>query len=84
LADRQVDPGTGTIRIVPLFPILGNILRSWQYGRVRVEINIKNGALWCLRAPLSISQGSYQVAVVGSDHKLDAYRETGETVGTMW
>src|SRR5260221_2775512 len=44
LADRQVDPGTGTIRIVAAFPNPGNILRPGQYGRVRVETNINNGA----------------------------------------
>ncbi len=45
LADRQVDPSTGTIRIVAAFPNPGNILRPGQYGRVRVETNMKNGAL---------------------------------------
>src|SRR5229473_290038 len=33
LADRQVDPGTGTIRIIAAFPNPGNILRPGQYGR---------------------------------------------------
>src|SRR6266850_15850 len=37
LADRQVDPNTGTIRIVAAFPNPGNVLRPGQYGRVRVE-----------------------------------------------
>ena len=29
LADRQVDPNTGTIRIVAAFPNPGNVLRAW-------------------------------------------------------
>ena len=41
LADRQVDPNTGTIRIVAAFPNPGNILRPGQYGRVRVETGMK-------------------------------------------
>ncbi len=41
LADRQVDSSTGTIRIVAAFPNPGNILRPGQYGRVRVETNMK-------------------------------------------
>jgi RND family efflux transporter MFP subunit len=45
LADRQVDPNTGTIRIVAAFPNPGNILRPGQYGRVRVETGMKKGAL---------------------------------------
>jgi len=41
LADRQVDPSTGTIRIVAAFPNPGNILRPGQYGRGHVETNMK-------------------------------------------
>src|SRR5712671_3399190 len=85
LADRQVDPGTGTIRIVAAFPNPGNILRPGQYGRVRVETNIKNGALLVPQSAVAQSQGSYQVAVVGSDHKVSMRTvKPGETVGTLW
>ena len=35
LADRQVDPTTGTIRIAAAFPNPGNILRPGQFGRLR-------------------------------------------------
>ena len=34
-ADRQVDPQTGTIRMVGAFPNPGNILRPGQFGRIR-------------------------------------------------
>jgi RND family efflux transporter MFP subunit len=85
LADRQVDSTTGTIRIVAAFPNPGNILRPGQYGRVRVETNIKNGALLVPQSAVAQSQGSYQVAVVGSDHKVSMRTvKPGETVGTMW
>src|SRR5713226_4115638 len=85
LADRQVDPSTGTIRIVAAFPNPGNILRPGQYGRVRVETSVKNGALLLPQSAVAQSQGSYQVAVVGSDHKVSMRAvKPGETVGTMW
>ena len=85
LADRQVDPNTGTIRIVAAFPNPGNILRPGQYGRVRVETSMKKGALLLPQSAVAQSQGSYQVAVVGSDHKVSMRAvKTGETVGTMW
>ncbi|MCU1256542.1 MAG: secretion protein HlyD [Candidatus Angelobacter sp.] len=85
LADRQVDSTTGTIRIVAAFPNPGNILRPGQYGRVHVETNIKNGALLVPQSAVAQSQGSYQVAVVGSDHKVSMRTvKPGETVGTMW
>jgi membrane fusion protein (multidrug efflux system) len=85
LADRQVDPNTGTIRIVAAFPNPGNILRPGQYGRVRVETGIKKGALLTPQSAVAQSQGSYQVAVVGSDGKVSMRAvKPGQTVGTMW
>ena len=85
LADRQVDANTGTIRIVAAFPNPGNVLRPGQYGRVRVETNMKKGALLLPQSAVAQSQGSYQVAVVGGDHKVSMRAvKPGETVGTMW
>jgi membrane fusion protein (multidrug efflux system) len=85
LADRQVDANTGTIRIVAAFPNPGNVLRPGQYGRVRVETELKSGALLLPQSAVAQSQGSYQVAVVGSDHKVSMRTvKPGATVGTMW
>jgi RND family efflux transporter MFP subunit len=85
LADRQVDANTGTIRIIAAFPNPGNILRPGQYGRVRVETNLKKGALLLPQSAVAQSQGSYQVAIVGSDHKVNMRTvKPGATVGTMW
>jgi RND family efflux transporter MFP subunit len=85
LADRQVDPSTGTIRIVAAFPNPGNMLRPGQYGRVHVETNMKKDALLIPQSAVAQSQGSYQVAVVDSDHKVNMRAvKPGETVGTMW
>jgi RND family efflux transporter MFP subunit len=85
LADRQVDANTGTIRIIAAFPNPGNILRPGQYGRVRVETNLKKGALLLPQSAVAQSQGSYQVAIVGSDHKVSMRTvKPGATVGTMW
>src|SRR5258707_9097541 len=85
LADRQVDANTGTIRIVAAFPNPGNVLRPGQYGRVRVETELKANALLLPQSAVAQSQGSYQLAVVGSDHKVSMRTvKPGATVGTMW
>ena len=85
LADRQVDANTGTIRIIAAFPNRGNILRPGQYGRVRVQTNLQEGALLLPQSAVAQSQGSYQVAIVGSDHKVSMRTvKPGATVGTMW
>src|SRR5713226_6836817 len=85
LADRQVDANTGTIRIIAAFPNPGNVLRPGQYGRVRVETNLKSNALLLPQSAVAQSQGSYQVAVVGSYYKVNMRTvKPGATVGTMW
>jgi membrane fusion protein (multidrug efflux system) len=85
LADRQVDANTGTIRIIAAFPNPGNILRPGQYGRVRVETNLKKDALLLPQSAVAQSQGNYRVAIVGSDHKVSMRTvKPGATVGTMW
>src|SRR6476660_4881596 len=85
LADRQVDPGTGTIRIIAAFPNPGDVLRPGQYGRVRVETSVKKDALLLPQSSVAHLQGSYQVAVVGSDHKVSMRTvKPGATVGTVW
>lgn len=85
LADRQVDPGTGTIRIVAAFPNPGSVLRPGQYGRVRVETSTKRDALLLPQSAVVYLQGSYQVAVVGGDHRVSMRAvKPGVTVGTMW
>jgi RND family efflux transporter MFP subunit len=84
-ADRQVDPATGTIRIVGAFPNPGNILRPGQFGRVRAITDIHAGALLVPQRAVTELQGSYQVAIVGQDNKVTIRKVTvADRVGTMW
>src|SRR5438128_10851731 len=64
LADRQVEPATGNIRIAAAFPNPGNILRPGQFGRVRATLAVKQDALVVPQRAVTELQGSYQVAVV--------------------
>jgi len=76
-----VDPGTGTIRIVAAFPNPGNVCVP-AVGRVRVETSTKKDALLLPQSAVLNLQGSYQVAVVGSDHKVSMRTvKPGATVG---
>jgi len=85
LIDRQVDPNTGTIRLVAAFPNPGNILRPGQYGRVRIQTSIKKNALLVPQSAVKELQGGYQVAVVSSGNKASIRPvKAGEKVGTMW
>jgi len=84
-ADRQVDVGTGAIRIAGLFPNSGNILRPGGYGKVRAVIRLQQDALVVPQRAVSELQGGYQVAVVGPDNKVSIRTVTvGDRVGSNW
>jgi membrane fusion protein, multidrug efflux system len=70
-ANRQVDPSTGTIQLQAFFPNSDGRLRPGQYARVRLERSDQGrGALVVPERALINVQGSYSVAVVGSDNKV--------------
>ena len=69
-ADRQVNEGTGAIRIAGLFPNPDNILRPGGYGKVRAVIRMQPDAMLVPQRAVSELQGAYQVAVVGADNKI--------------
>jgi membrane fusion protein (multidrug efflux system) len=81
----EVDPTTGTIPVRATFPNPGNILRPGQYGKVRVPIVVKQGALLVPQRAVRDLQGIYQVGVLGADDTV-ALRtvQVGERVGTLW
>jgi membrane fusion protein (multidrug efflux system) len=85
LVDRDVDVKTGTMTIKGFFPNPHNILRPGQYARVRAALDLKKGALLVPQRAVSELQGSFRVAVVGADNKVEMRTvETGERVGGSW
>lgn len=85
IADRNVDLTTGSIKLAGVFPNPGNLLRPGQYGRVRAVTSLKQNALLVPQRAVSEMQGSYRVAVVGSDNKVSIRPvKVGEKVGSMW
>jgi RND family efflux transporter MFP subunit len=85
LTDRQIDVTTGSIRVVCAFPNPKNILRPGQFGRVRAPGDVRSGALLVPQRAVTELQGSYQVAVVGSDNKVSIRPvKVGERVDALW
>lgn len=83
--DRQVDPQTGTIRLVAAFPNPGNILRPGQFGRVHAATAIDRSAVLVPQRSVSQLQGTSQVAVVDANHKVSIRAvKVGPRVGSMW
>jgi membrane fusion protein (multidrug efflux system) len=84
-ADRQVDPKTGAIRLAGVFQNPGNVLRPGQFGRVRAITNTYEGALLVPQRAVTELQGSFQVAVVGPDHKVNIRPvKLGDRIDSRW
>jgi RND family efflux transporter MFP subunit len=84
-ADRQVDVGTGAIRIAALFSNPDAILRPGGYARVRAVIRTERDALVVPQRAVSELQGSYQVAVVDRENKVSIRPvKVGDTSGSEW
>ena len=83
--DRQVDPQTGTIRLVAAFPNPGNVLRPGQFGRVRAATAVNRSAILVPQRCVTDLQGTYQVAVVDGSNKVSIRKvKVGERSGALW
>ena len=83
--DRQVDPQTGTIRVVGAFPNPGNILRPGQFGRVRALLGVHKGAVLVPQRSVTELQGTYEVAVVTAQNSISIRKvKVGDRVGPLW
>jgi membrane fusion protein (multidrug efflux system) len=83
--DREIDPKTGTIRVGATFPNPNGMLRPGQYGRVRAETRVVDGALLVPQRAIAELQGTYQVRVVGDGDAVSTRTVTvGERVGSRW
>jgi membrane fusion protein (multidrug efflux system) len=84
-ADREVDVKTGAIRVVGLFPNPGNNLRPGQYARIRMSVRTHDGALLVPQRAVIELQGSYELAVVDRDNKVNIRLVTvADKVGNQW
>jgi len=85
LIDRQVDVKTGTIRVAATFPNPNNILRPGQFARVRAVTKMREKALLVPQRAVTEMQGSYQVAVISPENKVDIRPvKVGERTGNLW
>ncbi len=85
LVDRAVDPTTGTLGIQLEYPNPGLLLRPGQYGRARLLLDTRAGALLIPQRAVQELQNLTSVAVVDASNKI-AFRtvKTGLRVGSLW
>jgi RND family efflux transporter MFP subunit len=85
IVNRQFSQQTGTIAVQGAFPNPGNVLRPGQYAKIRAATAVRKDAFLVPQRVVNELQGTYQVAVVGADNKLDIRNvKTADQVGTMW
>jgi len=84
-AGREVDPTTGTLQLVALFPNPDLILRPGQYGHVRAQTETRKAALLVPQRAVTELQSSFQVATVDARNKVHIQPVTvGERIGNDW
>lgn len=83
--DRAVDPATGTLGVQFQFANPNQVLRPGQFGRARILIDTKRGALLIPQRAVQETQNLYSVAVIGGDGKVGFRNVTvGQKVDTLW
>jgi membrane fusion protein (multidrug efflux system) len=83
--NREVDLQTGAINLQAQFPNPGNVLRPGGFGSVRTVVRIQRGASLLPQRAVTDMQGTYLVAVVGSDNKINIRTvKPGPRTGSMW
>jgi membrane fusion protein (multidrug efflux system) len=83
--DRAVDPATGTLGVQFAFPNPEHVLRPGQFGRARVLLETKTGALLVPQRAVQELQNLYSVAIIDAGNKV-AFRnvKVGQRVGSDW
>jgi membrane fusion protein (multidrug efflux system) len=83
--DRAVDPATGTLGLQIEFPNPQQLLRPGQFGRLRLLIDTRAGALLVPQRAVQELQNLYSVAVVDDSGKV-AFRtvKVGPRVDALW
>ena len=83
--ERAVNASTGTLGVQFYFPNPHDVLRPGQYGRARVLLDTRPGALLVPQRAVQELQNLYSVAIVGDDGKVTFHNvKVGPRVDTLW
>jgi len=83
--ERAVDASTGTLGMQVIYPNPQNVLRPGQYGRARILVDTRAGALLVPQRAVQELQNLYSVAVVGGDGKVEFRNvKVGPRLDTLW
>lgn len=84
-ADASVDAATGTLLMEAAFPNPDRLVRPGQYGRVRVAVDTRAGAILVPQRAVRELQATFSVAVVAEDGTASFRTVTpGARTGSLW
>jgi membrane fusion protein (multidrug efflux system) len=83
--ERAVDAATGTLGLEVTFPNPDQILRPGQYGRLRLLLDTRVGAMLVPQRAVMELQNLYSVALVDGSGKVEFRNvKVGPRVDTLW
>jgi membrane fusion protein (multidrug efflux system) len=83
--DREVTAATGTLGVQIIFPNPQSVLRPGQYGRVRILLETKHGAMLVPQRAVQELQDLHRVAVVTGGNKVEFRNvKVGPRVDSLW
>ena len=84
-ADSQVDPSTGSLLIQASFPNPDRVLRTGQFARIRMQTDVRKGALLVPQRAVQELQGLSQLYVMAPGDKVQLRTvQMGPKVGNLW
>jgi membrane fusion protein (multidrug efflux system) len=82
---RQVEATTGSLTIEAEFPNPTLLIRPGQFGRVRAEVEEREGAILVPQRAVRELQGQYQALVLAADDTVEVRGITvGPRIGSDW
>jgi membrane fusion protein (multidrug efflux system) len=72
LANREIDPSTGTLTMEASIPNPEEDVRPGQFAKVRFTTEVRKAAMMVPLRAVTEMQGTYQVFVVNSENKVEA------------
>jgi membrane fusion protein (multidrug efflux system) len=82
---RDIDTSTGSILIQALFPNSNGLLRPGMFAKVRVQFEVKEGAILAPQRCVTELQGQYSVYVVEEENTIKARTvKATERIGDLW
>ena len=83
--ERAIDATTGTLTLQFAFPNPARLIRPGQYGRARIQWELRRDAMVVPQRAVQELQSLHTVAVVGNDNKVSTRTvKVGPRVGSLW